>query len=200
MLPNNTGGTIMIRGIFLVVALLCAAPLSAQVSVKPANPQPDPALMKQGLAVSYAYPRDVRSLENADHHLTKSPFSGQPLIGFDYPDTVEGELTMTSRQPFVFAARISGFIEFAEAGTHILDFETNDGLSVSIGGQEVYEYDGRHACSSSGEVTVNVPEAGWYALEATYFQRQGTACLLMKWQPPGGELDWTPNEAFAFIP
>jgi hypothetical protein len=172
----------------------------ADVSLVPAQPQPDPSSLQQGLAVTYAYPTDVKSLSNAEHHLTKSPFKGKPIVGFDYPDTDEGDLTMTSRQPFMFAAKISGFIRFDAAGSHVLDFETNDGLSVSISGQEVYEYDGRHVCSSSGEVTVTVPEAGWYPLEATYFQRSGTACLLMKWATGGAEPDWTPNEAFAFIP
>ncbi len=190
----------MIRFAFLALGLVWAAPAVSDVTLTPAMPQPDAAALHPGLSVVYAYPRDVRSLDNADHHLSQSPRAGKPLIGFDYPDTNEGDLTMTSRQPFSFAARITGFIAFAEAGAHILDFETNDGLAVRIGGQDVYEHDGRHPCSSSGEVTVQVPEPGWYALEATYFQRQGTACLLMKWAAPGAEVDWTPNEAFAFIP
>jgi len=193
-------GDTMIRIALLIVVLALAAPVSAQVALTPASPQPDPALLQPGLSVVYAYPRDVRSLDNADYHLRESPRAGKPLIGFDYPDTNEGDLTMTSRQPFVFAARISGYIAFDTAGAHTLDFETNDGLAVSIGGRAIYEHDGRHPCSSSGEVVVTVPEPGWYTLEATYFQRQGTACLLMKWAPPGGEIDWTPNEAFAFIP
>ena len=73
-------------------------------------------------------------------------------------------------------------------------------LLVEIGGTQVFKYDGRHPCESNGAVDVNVPEAGWYEIEAIWFQRIGSACLLMQWGEPGGDLGWTPNDAFAHKP
>ena len=46
-----------------------------------------------------------------------------------------------------------------------------------------------------GEVQVNVPEAGWYELQATYFQRMGTSCLIMEWGT-GGKMSLLPNAAY----
>ena len=173
----------------------------ADIALSPASPQPDEATLSQGLFVTYSYPQDVRSLDGAEHQLKKRPFAAKaPLVGFDYPDTREGDNALTSRQAFVVAAKIEGFIRFDAPGRYDLEFHSNDGLRVTIGGQMVSEYDGRHPCSSPGAVTVQAPSAGWYALEAIYFQRQGTSCLLMEWAQAGGEMNWTPNEAFAYRP
>lgn len=187
--------------ILAAATLAGATAAKADVVLRPASPQPDAAALSQGLFVTYSYPQDVRSLAAAEHHLEKRPFSAKaPLIGFDYPDTREGDNALTSRQAYVVAAKIEGFIRFDAPGRYDLEFQSNDGLRVSIGGQVVSEYDGRHPCSSPGAVAVQAPSAGWYELEAIYFQRQGTSCLLMEWAPAGGEMGWTPNDAFAFIP
>ena len=78
----------------------------------------------------------------------------------------------------------------------MLRFLNNDGLALSIGGQQVADYDGVHACGYAGEVEVNVPQAGYYPLEATYFQRKGTACLMMEWGADADSLDFVPDSAF----
>ncbi|MEO0363188.1 MAG: PA14 domain-containing protein [Pseudomonadota bacterium] len=174
------------------VAVAAAQPLS----LSPADPQPDEATLKPGLAVDYAFPPEVLSLRDAEYWLGEQTKPGEPLIGFDYPDTDEGDPTLTSGVATRVAARITGYVKFDAAGTYDLEFEANDGLAVTIGGQEVSRYDGRHPCESTGASTVSVPEAGWYEIEAIYFQRLSTSCLLMKWGEPGTDLGWTPNEAF----
>lgn len=182
---------------FIAAALTATAAAAQAVTLTPANPQPDASALTPGLAVEYAYPADIKWLDDAEGWFDYGSEAGAPLIGFDYPDTLEGEKVLTSKQSQQVIARISGFIRFDEAGTKQLDFWTNDGLSVSISGQEVYRYDGRHPCESNGAVEVTAPEAGWYELEAIWFQRAGSACLLMQWGAPGEDLGWTPNEAFA---
>ena len=174
--------------------------LAAPVTLTPANPQPDEAALKEGLAVNYAYPPDVKSLKEADDWLGYGVEPGEPLIGFDYPDTEEGEKTLTSKNASYVVADISGYLRFDSAGVYEIDFLSNDGLKVEIGGQQVAFFDGRHPCENAGVAEVNVPEPGWYELKALYFQRLGTACLLAEWTPPGGELDWIPNENTAYLP
>ncbi|MFC6759817.1 hypothetical protein ACFQFQ_10450 [Sulfitobacter porphyrae] len=44
--------------------------------------------------------------------------------------------------------------------------------------------------------SVAVPQAGWYEVEATYFQRKGSACLLMDWGQ-SGNMEPVPDSAFA---
>jgi hypothetical protein len=184
----------------VAVLVTAAAPGLAQTVMTPANPQPDAGALQPGLAVDYAYPSDVKSLNQAQSWASYGVEAGPPLIGFDYIDTAPGENALTSSRAEYVVAFIDGFIHFDKPGTYKLEFQSNDGLDVKIGGADVYRYDGRHPCGSSGWVEVEAPVAGWYPLEALFFQRLNTSCLLMQWEPPGEGAVWTPNSAFAHIP
>ena len=184
-----------LRSLCLVAMFSGTTALAAPVTLTPADPQPDAADLTPGLAVSYAYPKDVRTLEDASDALRKGR-EGPPLKGLSYEDNAEGDLTLTSRSAQKVAAAISGYIRFDAPGTYEIDFFSNDGIMASIGGQPVALYDEVHACEPAGVQEVVVPEAGWYALEATYFQRKGTACLMMDWNVDG-RMAPVPDSAFA---
>jgi len=184
-------------GMIAALGLALASATAAAPTLKPANPQP--TNLKKGLAVSYAYMPEgqhIRTLAQAASALKKGAQKGKPLTGLDYRDTNEGEKTLTSNAAFNVAASISGYVRFDKPGTYDIEFLTNDGLNASIGGQQVGFFDGRQGCDSTRIVTVDVPQAGWYPLKALYFQRLGTACLHMRWAPPGGKMTWTPDSAF----
>lgn len=172
-----------------VAAAACAAPLK----LTPANPQPNG--LKEGLAVKYAFPHDVKTLHQANRAL-KNASPGTPLAGLDYWDTNNGDPTLTSDKAHHVVAGISGYVRFDEAGVYIIDFLTNDGLDASVGGQQVGYFNGRQSCNETPAVQVEVPQAGWYELQATYFQRVGTACLHMR--AGKGTPDWMPNAAFGY--
>lgn len=181
------------RALALGLALWTGAAQAQAVRLAPAAPQPEaPA---PGLSVRYAYPGDVQSLSEAEATEGQAE-PGPPLIGFDYPDTYAGEDALTSRRAERVVAFIDGWLNFPEAGVWRVQFHSNDGLEVRIGGAEVYRHDGRHGCETLGwQTELEIPEPGWYPLEAVWFQRQGTSCLLMEWSPPSGEMGWTPNDA-----
>ena len=189
-----------IRAFTAAALFACAATaaLAGPIKLAPADPQPDASALAEGLAVAYGYPADVKTLRDAEYY-AKDAAAGEPLIGFDYPDTEEGDIALTSKQSIQVVAKITGFLKFDEPGVYELDFISNDGLRVHIGGEMVTEFDGRHPCENAGVVEVEAPVAGWYPLEALYFQRIGTSCLLAEWTPPGGELDWIPNENTAYL-
>lgn len=181
-----------------VLAFLLAGPaFAAPLTLTPADPQPDASDLAPGLAVKYAYPGEVRTLQAATAAVRKGR-AGPPLRGLSYEDNAEGDLTLTSRKAQKVAASISGFIRFDAAGTFEVNMISNDGILASIGGQQVALYDGIHACEPAGVQEVTVPEPGWYALEATYFQRKGTACLVMDWNV-GGSMAPAPDDAFAHL-
>jgi hypothetical protein len=184
----------------LAVMLGATAAFAGPTALTPANPQPDEAALQPGLAVKYAYPAEVRSLDQAESWLSYGTEDGPPLVGFDYIDTAPGENALTSNRAEYVVAAISGFMRFDKPGVQRLEFQSNDGLRVRIGGAHVYTYDGRHPCETSGWVEVNAPAAGWYPLEALFFQRLNTSCLLLQWEPPGEATEWTPNSVFAHIP
>jgi hypothetical protein len=176
------------------IAMISTPVLAAPLALQPANPQPTE--LTEGLAVSYAYPKKVKTLEQAEKAL-KDAKPGAPLAGLDYLDTIDGMKTLTSDRAHNVAAAISGYVKFDEAGTYIIDFLTNDGLHATVGGQEVAFFDGRHPCEESEAVEVEVPSAGWYDLTATYFQKSGTACLHMR--SGMGEPDWMENSSFGYV-
>lgn len=184
------------RALSFATLVLTAPAMAAPITLSPADPQPSAGSLSAGLAVSYAYPSDVRTLEDANGALRKAK-KGPPLKGLSYVDNREGDDTLTSRSSKKVAAAISGYIKFDAAGTFEIDVISNDGVAVSIGGQPVALYDEIHACEPAGVQEVVVPVAGWYEIEATYFQRKGTACLMMDWNV-GGSMGPVPDSAFAF--
>lgn len=186
-----------IKLIGAVMALgMAATGALAQVALQPASPQPSG--LKKGLAVTYAYPVDVKTLSQAKSALASAPEPGKPLSGLTYPDQGAKAKALTSKQVTSVAAAIKGYIRFDEAGVYTLKFWTNDGLEMRIGGQRVgYESD-RTPCSSTGNKKVNVPKPGWYALDGLWFQRLSTSCLEMEWVTPSGKKGAVPNSAFGY--
>lgn len=182
--------TAMLAAAALVVA---GAAFAAPLKLKPASPQPSG--LKTGLSVKYAYPLDVKSLNQATRYLKKGK-AGQPLKGLDYRDTAPNEKALTSTQVEHVAAEIKGYVKFDSPGVYTIDFYTNDGLDARISGQQVGYFDGRQTCQGTRPVQVEVPQAGWYPLEMTYFQRVGTSCLMMR--AGKGSPEWMPNKAFGY--
>lgn len=188
--------TMNLKAAFLAGALLIPGlGMAETLTLSLADPQPSTSSLTSGLAVSYASRNHGRSLADARGALKKAK-PGAALSGLSYDDTKEGENVLTSDHSEKIAAAISGYIKFDAAGTYMLEFLANDGLDISIGGQQVGLYDGVHPCGYVGEQEVEIPKAGYYALEATYFQRKGTACLMMEWGPDSDGLEQVPDSAF----
>ncbi len=177
-----------------LIAGLAAAAVAAPVQLTPADPQPTG--LKPGLSVRYAYPSDVKSLGAARNALKYKVEQGAPLKGLDYRDTELGESVLTSTRAERVVADIRGYVRFDAPGVYTIDFLTNDGLHAVVGGQLVGEFDGRQACEETFAVEVEVPQAGWYPLQALWFQRTNTACLHMRAAPAGKRPTWMPNAAF----
>ena len=186
----------LLRATALIALLSAGSVFAAPLTLTPADPQPDDGDLSPGLAVKYAYPGEVRTLEAAAAAVRKGR-PGPPLRGLSYEDNNEGDKTLTSRKDQKVAASISGYIRFETPGTYEVNIISNDGVEASIGGQQVALYDGIHACEPAGVQEVMVPQAGRSALEATYFQRKGTACLVMDWNV-GGTMVPVPDSAFAY--
>jgi hypothetical protein len=188
----------MIKFAAPLLALTLALPAFGQtVTLTPADPQPSAASLAPGLAVSYAAGSPIKRLSDADRLLKKGK-PGLALVGLSFLDGNEGDMTLTSDHSTKVAAAISGFIKFDNAGTFQVEFISNDGIRADIGGQQVALYDLVHGCESAGVTEVNVPVAGWYAVEATYFQRKGSSCLLMDWDVEG-EMGPVPDAAFTHL-
>ncbi|MBT8154279.1 hypothetical protein KMP13_10290 [Epibacterium ulvae] len=181
-------------GLGLALGFCAHMAAAGPLKLEPANPQP--ANLKPGLAVQYAYPADVRNLKSAESALRYKVEQGAPLAGLDHRDTDVGEKVLTSTRAERVVADISGFVHFDAPGQYTIDFLTNDGLRATVGGQIVGEFDGRQPCEETFAVDVEVPTAGWYPLKALYYQRLNTACLHMRMGPVGKRVKWMPDSAF----
>lgn len=162
----------------------------------PMSPQPTDDQVVPGLAVQYAYEKfytlsQVRQPEE--------PFvTGDPILVLDH-DTETGNV-LTAEYPLMVGALINGMIRFPEAGTYILKVNSNDGVWVSIGEQEVWNDPEVHYHRMSPEIHFEVAEAGWYELVIDYFQKKGSSALQLYWTPPGGSEAIVPAEAFGHVP
>ena len=180
---------------FAMLFAMHASPGEA-FTLSPAEPQPDAGALRPGLSVDYAY-GEAKWLDQAQGW-AGHPKPGAPLEGFVYGDTVVGEKTFTSDTSEYVIAFITGFMKF-EAGTHELEFQSNDGLRVTLGGVQVYEHDGRHKCETKGAVLVTAPKTAWYPVTALYFNRKFTACLDLSIRSGGGDWDFTSPEMYAHL-
>lgn len=179
----------------LALTLLMLGLPTLAAALTPASPQPDPATLKPGLHVEYVYPPDVKWLRDARSYKAGRR-RGPDLTGLNYPDTRPDEKALTSDQRTRVIAHIKGYVLFEKPGSYQLNFLTNDGLEIFIGGQEVGRFDGRQPCGDTGVETVSVPKAGYYELKALWYQRLNTSCLQMKWRPPGGGMGQAPDAIF----
>ncbi len=179
---------------FAAAAFMAGAAAAAPLKLTPASPQPKG--LKPGLSVSYAYPKDVKTLRGAQKALDAGAERGPALSGLDYRDSNRGEPVLTAKQDEMVAADIRGFVRFDAPGIYTIDFLTNDGIRATVGGKVVGKFDGRQTCQETFAEEVEVPQAGWYPIQVLYFQRLNTACLHMRAGPKGQRVTWMPNAAF----
>ncbi|MCX8227552.1 MAG: hypothetical protein OTI35_15875 [Sulfitobacter sp.] len=183
-----------IVGLAALVALCAGAVVASPLKLKLADPQPES--VSAGLAVDYAFPNDVNSLRDAYVALGMGAKPGKPLVDLNYLSSQSEPSALTSGQETKVAARIKVYVRFDAPGIYTLETYSNDGVEISIGGHEVAKVDQKRGCDPIGAVEVSVPAAGWYDLEALYWQRKGGSCLIMEWAEEGGELKTVPAAAF----
>lgn len=187
---KRDGKRIWIAG--LILSMLAAPALSASdrgpepvkvPSVAPADPQPDAAALKDGLAVRYYFSRFTHIDNLAAWINSDDGIEGTPLPNLDYQMGAGNVLTTTSAD--LVGAHITGFIQFAEPGTYTLKVTSNDGVRVTLSGEMIFEDPEIHADTASPPLVVDIGEPGWYPLDILYYEKKGTAALKLHWKPPG---------------
>lgn len=180
----------------VIATVFATAAFAGPPVLKLASPQP--SSVKPGLRVDYAYPIDVKTLKDARTALERKGAPGKPLNGLDYAEARGGQKALSSDKATVVAARIGGYMKFTAAGVYDIEVFSNDGVQMTLGGQEIVHYDEREACSSAGRTEVEVPSPGWYAISAVYFQRMGGSCLQIEVGKDGAKRKQVPNSAFGY--
>ena len=183
-------------------ALLGLAPATAGGEVSLLSPQPDAAMLKPGLGVTYYYDYYKHINQVVRKIKRDQGIPGEPLPWLNY--RVGADIVLTADRDDGVGAHIQGLIHLDEKGTYLFALQSNDGVRLSIGGEQLLEDPGVHVDSWSEVATVEVTEPGWYPLEVLYFERRNTSTLRLVWKNPtigkSGEFVPVPEKAYAHLP
>jgi hypothetical protein len=174
----------------LLLALLPPAAAETITGLRLAEPQPTE--LTPGLAVEYTYAK-VNWIEQLKGRKFEP---GPPLENVNYRWGGGNVLTSKSREEV--GAIINGFIRLEKAGVYGFEITSNDGVQVEIGGQVLHEDPGVHSDATSDRINVKIDQPGWYPLRIVYFQKKGTASLVLAWVGPGEKGRAVPVPAKAF--
>ncbi len=179
--------------LFAVLQTLApAAGAEILTGLRPAEPQP--TQLTPGLATEYTYAK-VNWIEQLKGRKFEP---GPPLAQLNYR---WGGNVLTSKVREEVGAIITGLIRFEKPGVYGFEVTSNDGIWVEIGGKMVHQDDGVHPDSTSDLIKVKIDQPGWYPIKVTYFQKKGTASLIVAWVGPGdkGKPVPVPVTAFAHV-
>ena len=84
---------------------------------------------------------------------------GKPLKVCLYGDTEVVQKVLTSGSWEEVTTFIEGFMRFKE-GVNELEFQSNNGLRVTLSGIKVCEHDGWHPCKTAGPIQIKAPKTG----------------------------------------
>ena len=189
-----------ICGVVVTGALLIMVPIAGAetlTGLKAAEPQPSAGQLAPGLAVGYVYGR----FNHINEFMNMKFEPGRPLPHLDWRMGDGAVLTSPARDQV--GALITGFIRFEKPGTYGFDVTSNDGVRVEIGGKLLYEDPSVHADDTSDRIDVKVEQPGWYPVKILYYEKKGTATLVLRWVPSGSDakakLTPVPAAAFAHL-
>ena len=187
--------TFMLPILFGITIALTGFQAVADENPVPANPQP--SKLSSGLNVGY-YVKLFKTVEELqDWAGSKDAYPGEALHSLNYRSGVDTVLTSSMEDGV--GAHITGYIRIDEVGTYAFAAQSNDGLSVDIGGTRVVYDPDVHADRYSQPVEVEIKTAGWYPIDVWYFERKNTSTLRLYWLKPDeeeGSMTIVPKEVF----
>jgi PA14 domain-containing protein len=194
MTARAVRGLVGVVAAYTLVAAAAIAEAQPVTGLKAAEPQPSAEQLSPGLAVGYVYGRFNHLKEFVNKKFEPGPFL--PHLNW----RMGTGLVLTSKEHELVGALITGFIRLEKAGTYGFDVTSNDGVRIEIGGKLLYEDPTVHGDDTSDRIDVKVDQPGWYPVKVVYFQKKGTATLVLRWVPVGSDAKAqpTPVPASAF--
>lgn len=139
----------------------------------------------QGLSVIYYRKysaRHLNSLPEAESSVYPS-FQGEPIAQINHQFKKNNVFGSGTNR--LIGMRMRGYLNLSKTGTYQFQALSNDGIRVELSGKTLLSDPTQHSdrLSNIGSVTVTTP--GWYSVVVEYFQRKGTAALILYWKIPG---------------
>jgi hypothetical protein len=179
--------------------LLAAAPAAAQdATAKNADIRsietPAESTLQPGLDAGFFY-SDFKLISNMAGYVARAKPAFRKILAQLNDNSPDGQIFESGAKE-LYGLKAVGYLKFPAAGEWKVSVLSNDGVRVTLGGQQILEDPAIHSDRHSPDATVKVPAAGYVPIEVLYFQRKGTAALELHWTPPGGQRVIVPKEAF----
>ena len=154
------------------------------------EPYPQPkavANLQPGLDVVYFFDYSARNLDVMPEYNPAKPrgTKGAPISNlnhhFGYGQVFNSGVSQE------VGMRFTGWIHLAQSGEYAFQALSNDGIRVFIGGQKILDDPTQHSDRLTGPVVSRIQNPGWHPIRVDYFQRKGTAAIVLSWQPPGSD-------------
>ncbi len=192
---------IVLPAIAVLIAFSACIPIASKADMKPSAISQDK--LQPGLSVLYIHNFRYR-------HLDKLPFGkklkrkGKPGKPIPYLNHSFGkDEVFDSGVTRLIGLHMTGYIHLEKPGEYRFKSFVNDGIRVFISEQLIvdepeWDPDGDRYTEIG---KVSIAEAGWYPLLIRYYQRKGTATIILYWQKPGDkDFSVIPEAAYAHEP
>ena len=167
----------------------------------PADPQPAADALRPGLFVLYYFNYFERHLDPlADIAASANRGrAGKPIPYLNHRFG-KGKVFDSGTNRGV-AMRMRGMLQFPAPGEYTFRAISNDGLRIRIDDNLIIDDPDQHSDQYAVQAIVDIPRQGWYPFSVEYFQRKGTATLVLFWRTPSAK-DFVPVPAarFAHLP
>jgi len=180
-------GIVTATMLFVAIGFYASEPLYAAGIEKHTPAEIDTATLKPGLAVLYFYKFWARHLDD----LPTGDFAimvGKPGDPIPYLNHKFGkEEVFGSGESRGVGIQMDGYIKLSHTGEYWFKAFANDGIRVIVNEQLVVDDPEWHEDGDrySNPLNITLSETGWYPLRVRYFQRKGTATLILYWKRPG---------------
>ena len=151
--------------------------------------------LSPGLAVKY--------IDGFYRHLNQMPpgekgRTGKPVTWLNHRFG-EDEVFASGRSRGV-GIEFTGFIHLEKTGEYSFQALANDGIEVIIADTQVAWDPTVHSDRLSQPVALIVNKSGWYPIKIRYYQRKGTATLVLYQQEPGSKkMSIIPAKAYGYL-
>ena len=168
------------------------------IQVEIATPPPvGETQLSRGLASFYYtefFARDVRKLPKSKTSSYPS-FPGKPITELNHQFGKDN--VFDSKTNRGVGIRMTGFLQFPEAGSYEMQALSNDGLIITLADKVIINDPKQHSDRLSNIASIMIKQPGSYPIMIEYFQRKGTATLKLFWKKPG-EMQYMPIPAEAY--
>jgi len=157
--------------------------------------------VKQGLSVIYYEKYSKRNLDNLPQNESAvyPSFKGEPIAQLNHQFGKEDVFGSGTNR--LIGMRMKGFLNLSEPGVYQFQALANDGIKVTLSGKTLVNDPSQHSDRLTNIGLATVTTAGWYDVVVEYFQRKGTAALILYWKEPGKqEFVPIPKEIYGHLP